>query len=140
MDTRYTIGTIANAARVPTSTVRYYERRGLTKPQARTHGNYRLYNELALRRLNFVRSVQAAGFTLSDIAVLLRFRDGDPAPCLKVQTLITTRLGIVTQQIELLREADRMLRGWLKVCHRTEKSGRCGLLDGLADAGSSCCR
>ena len=134
----YTIGLLAKAASVPTSTVRYYDRRGLLKPQARTHGNYRLYDELALRRLHFVRSAQAAGFTLSDIAVLLRFRDGDSAPCRKVQTLITTRLETVSRQIEQLKAVDGMLHGWLKVCRRTEKSGHCGLLEGLAKGENSC--
>lgn len=38
-----TIGELARAAGVPTSTVRFYERRGLLKPDARTQANYRTY-------------------------------------------------------------------------------------------------
>lgn len=140
MKATYTIGSLAKAARIPTSTVRYYERRGLLEPQSRSHANYRVYDEQAVRRLHFVRSAQAAGFTLSDIAVLLRFRDGDAAPCRKVQDLITTRLKVVARQIEQLRGVDGMLHGWLRVCRRTEKSGRCGLLEGLADSANSCCQ
>lgn len=140
MKATYTIGSLAKAARIPTSTVRYYERRGLLEPQSRSHANYRVYDEQAVRRLHFVRSAQAAGFTLSDIAVLLRFRDGDAAPCRRVQDLITTRLKVVARQIEQLRGVDGMLHGWLRVCRRTEKSGRCGLLEGLADSANSCCQ
>lgn len=139
MAANYTIGSLANAASVPTSTVRYYERRGLVKPLARSRGNYRQYDDSALHRLHFVRSAQAAGFTLADIAVLLRFQDGDPARCRKVQTLITTRLEHVNGEIEQLQAADSMLRGWLKVCRRTEKSGRCGLLEGLNAAENAIC-
>jgi len=139
MAANYTIGSLAKAASVPTSTVRYYERRGLVQPLARSRGNYRQYDELALQRLHFVRSAQAAGFTLADIAVLLRFQDGDAAPCRKVQTLITIRLEYVNRQIEQLQAADGMLRGWLKVCRRTEKSGRCGLLEGFAGAVNTIC-
>jgi DNA-binding transcriptional MerR regulator len=36
MDPRYTIGQLANAAGVATSTVRYYERVGLVKPSSRS--------------------------------------------------------------------------------------------------------
>lgn len=60
MNANYTIGSLARIAAVPTSTVRYYERRGLLKPQSRSAGNYRLYDEQTLRRLRFVRSAQAA--------------------------------------------------------------------------------
>lgn len=135
MDGSWTIGRLAKAAGVPTSTVRYYERRRLLQPSSRSDGNYRLYDDHALAKLRFVRSAQAAGFTLADVAVLLRFRDGDPAPCRKVQELTKTRLARVGEQIEQLRAVDAMLRRWLDACRRTVRSGRCVLLDGLAD----CC-
>lgn len=138
MSAEYTIGQIAKAADVPTSTVRYYERRGLLKPEGRSDGNYRLYSEESLRRLRFVRSAQAAGFTLSDIALLLRFRDGDVSPCRKVQDLITARLERVARQVEQLQQVDRMLRKWLTVCRRTQRTGRCGVLEELTAAGPEC--
>ncbi|MCH8135258.1 MAG: MerR family transcriptional regulator, partial [Proteobacteria bacterium] len=97
MSPRLTIGALAKQAGVPTSTVRYYERRGLLRPEGRSEGNYRLYGEEAMDRLQFVRSAQAAGFTLSDISALLRFRDGDAAPCKEVQDLITVRPAQVVE-------------------------------------------
>lgn len=131
MTNSYTISSIAKTAGVPTSTVRFYERRGLLKPDSRSDGNYRLYDEPSLQRLQFVRTAQAAGFTLSDIALLLRFRDGDPAPCRKVEELTEARLARVADQIEQLRTVDEMLRRWFRVCRQTGRSGRCVLLDGL---------
>ena len=50
MDACYTIGQLAKTAGVPTSTVRYYERRGLLTSEARSRGNYRLYGPAALER------------------------------------------------------------------------------------------
>lgn len=121
MDARYTIGGLARAAGVPTSTVRYYERRGLLTSDGRSRGNYRLYGPAALERLRFVRSAQAAGFTLSDTTLLLRFRDGDPAPCQEVQDLITKRLARVAEQIGQLKGVETMLQRWLRVCRRSER-------------------
>ena len=129
---RFTIGPLAKQAGVPTSTVRYYERRGLLRPDGRSEGNYRLYGEEALDRLRFVRSAQAAGFTLSNISALLRFRDGDAAPCREVQDLITVRLAQVVEQIDHLELVERMLGKWRTVCREAERSGRCGVLEGLA--------
>jgi DNA-binding transcriptional MerR regulator len=134
MVARYTIGQLAREADVPTSTVRYYERRGLLRPDSRSEGNYRIFGDDALERLLFVRSAQAAGFTLSDISSLLRFRDGDVAPCQEVQALITSRLDQVTEQMGHLRHVQRMLRKWLRVCREAERTGRCGVLEGLSAA------
>ncbi len=136
MAQRYTIGQLARAAQVPTSTVRYYERRGLVRPESRSEGNYRVYTEGALDQLLFVRSAQAAGFTLSNISALLRFRDGDAAPCQEVQAIVTARLDDVTEQIGQLSHVQGTLRKWLRVCRQAQRSGRCGVLEGLGGGGS----
>ncbi len=127
----YTIGQLARQADVPTSTVRYYERRGLLRPDSRSKGNYRVYGEAALEKLLFVRSAQAAGFTLGNIDALLEFRDDGSAPCKEVQDLIAERLDRVVEQIKHLKVVDRVLREWMQVCHEAERSGRCGVLEGL---------
>ncbi len=128
---RYTIGQLAKAANIPTSTIRYYERRGLVLPASRSDGNYRLFDADALDRLMFVRSAQGAGFTLSDIAELLALREDRVAPCDEVQGLISSRLDQVVEQIEHLKAVDGMLRDWLKVCKGAQHSGKCGVLVGL---------
>ncbi len=104
--------------------------------EARSKGNYRIYAEGALEQLLFVRSAQAAGFTLSNISALLRFRDGDAAPCQEVQAIVTARLDDVTEQIGQLSHVQGTLHQWLRVCREAERSGRCGVLEGLAGGGS----
>jgi MerR family mercuric resistance operon transcriptional regulator len=131
MPRRFTIGQLAREADVATSTIRYYERRGLLRPDARNEGNYRIYGDDALRKLLFVRAARSAGFTLSDISALLRFRDGDVSPCREVQALTTSRLNQVTEQMEHLQHVQRMLRKWLRVCREAEQTGSCGVLEGL---------
>jgi len=129
----YTISKLAGEAGVPTSTVRYYERRGLLRPDRRSASNYRLYGPGALDRLRFMRSAQAAGFTLSDIGALLEFQDGGAAPCDEVQRLINARLDHVTEQLEHLRAVEPVLRSWLRVCRDMQKTGRCGVLERLGE-------
>ncbi len=131
---QYKIGQLAREAGVATSTVRYYERRGLLRPQTRSHGNYRVYGDAQLQRLLFVRSAQAVGFTLTDIATLLRFRDGEVAPCQEVQAIITSRLDQVIEQTNNLQHMQGMLQKWLVICKEAECSGRCGVLEGLSAA------
>jgi MerR family mercuric resistance operon transcriptional regulator len=132
----FTIGQLARAAGVPTSTVRYYERSRLLHPDGRTDGNYRVYGPTALERLSFIRAAQAIGLTLEDIATLLDFRDGRTAPCRKVQALIEERLSEMKRRLEQLRHVEAVLRSSLRMCRRTERSGRCEVIENLKAAAS----
>ena len=127
MGNELTIGELAKAAGVPTSTVRYYESAKLLRPSGRSASNYRIYSQEDLKRLRFIRAAQATGFTLHDVVTLLR-----PAPCEKVQGLIEERLVQVGQRMKELRHVQRVLRASLKTCQQHEASGRCRVVDELS--------
>jgi DNA-binding transcriptional MerR regulator len=137
MKRTYTIGQLARAAGVPTSTVRYYERIGLLQPAGRTAGNYRVYGEDALERLHFIRVAQATGFALDDIIALLDFGRDDAAVCLEVQVLIEERLSGLEKRMADLRHVQRVLKATLARCRETEWQGRCQIIDRLAAASAS---
>ncbi len=127
MATGLTIGALAGAAGVPTSTVRYYERAGLLKPSGRSASNYRLYSADDVHRLRFIRAAQATGFALDDVIELLR-----PAPCGRVQQLIEERLGRVAARMKDLRHVQKVLAASLELCRSHERSGRCEVIDSLS--------
>ena len=122
-----TIGELAGAAGVPTSTVRYYERSGLLRPSARSASNYRLYSDENLHRLRFIRAAQTCGFTLDDISLLLR-----PSPCKKVQQVIEDRLDHVEARMKEFRYVRKVLLGSLEQCRQHEQTGRCKVVDELS--------
>jgi len=70
-----TIAGLARAGGVGVETVRYYQRRGLM-PTPDGTGGVRRYGETGARRLRFIRSAQAAGFTLEQIGELLALDAG----------------------------------------------------------------
>jgi MerR family Zn(II)-responsive transcriptional regulator of zntA len=72
----YTIGQLAKHACVNTDSVRFYERQGLIAPNRKTSTGYRLYNDEALRRIEFIKHAQRCGFSLADIRELLDMRAG----------------------------------------------------------------
>lgn len=137
MPSRYTIGQLARAVGVPTSTVRYYERIGLLQPSGRSGGNYRLYTDASRTRLRFIRAAQATGFSLADVETLLSLQAGETAPCQEVQQLIEARLAETAQRLHDLRHMQRVLTTSLQVCHEAEQSGRCQVMDDLTSAASS---
>ena len=122
-----TIGELAEAAEVPTSTIRYYERARLLRPSARSPSNYRLYSPDDLARLRFIRAAQATGFKLDDVTQLLR-----PAPCGPVQQLIEARLAEVRSRMKQLRHVQKVLRSALAECQSHQSSGRCKVVDDLS--------
>lgn len=128
----YTIGRLARLAGVPASTVRYYERARLLRPDGRSDGNYRLYGEQALGRLRFIRAAKATGFTLEDVSALLDFRDGRTEPCREVQDLIGERLADLDARVKQLRQVREVLRAALRSCREAEASGHCRVMDDLA--------
>jgi DNA-binding transcriptional MerR regulator len=69
-----TIGQAAAEVGVATSTLRYYERRGLVVADARASGQRR-YGPATVRRLVFVQMLQDAGLSLDDIQGVLDSQD-----------------------------------------------------------------
>jgi DNA-binding transcriptional MerR regulator len=121
----FTIGQLANQVGVAISTLRYYERIGLVKPNGRTEGNYRHYDQRALARLRFIRSAQATGFSIEDIRELLSLTDSEEPPCEEVATLTRKRLGEIRTRIKQLREVEKVLAKSMSDCCTGQEPALC---------------
>jgi DNA-binding transcriptional MerR regulator len=127
---RLTIGGLAEKVRIPTSTVRYYERIGLLEPEDRTQGNYRLYGPASLRRLRFIRAAQSVGFTLDDIRLLVGSQNQRPS-CCDVRRLIAGRLTQIDAQITKLRQVQKVLKAAAVKCRKTQRTQCCHVIESL---------
>jgi MerR family mercuric resistance operon transcriptional regulator len=131
MGKHLTVGQLAKAAAVPSTTVRYYERAGLLKSEVRSAGNYRLYGDESLRRLKFIRAAQAIGFRLDNVQELLGRVDEQPPPCRDVQSLIEVRLAEIEKRLKDLHHVQRVLKSSLQKCKKTERAGCCHVIETL---------
>ena len=122
-----TIGQIAEAVGVATSTLRYYEREGLLEPADRSPAGYRLYEPRAIDQLRFIRSAQSVGFSLEDIKALLALNAR--TSCKQVQVLIEERLADVSQRIADLKSVQDTLNRTLNRCRKSRKG--CPILSEL---------
>ena len=136
MHQQYTIGQLARAAGVPTTTLRYYERAGLVHPTKRGENQYRLYAGQTLQVIRFIRAAQAAGFTLEDVRTLLALHSGDLAFCKEVQPLIAKRLAEVSQRLKEMRHIQRLLQSFLATCQAQDQDALCHVVDTLSGASS----
>ena len=97
------IGAVADAVGVSAQTIRFYERRGLLPQPRRGPNGYREYDASTLNQLRFIRSAQAAGLTLVEIASILDLRGEGAVPCAHVQSLLSTKLhDVQARQRELV--------------------------------------
>jgi MerR family mercuric resistance operon transcriptional regulator len=122
---RDTIGGLAQAAGVGVETVRYYQRRGLLPEPPRPPGEVRRYSEEDLKRLRFIRSAQAAGFTLSEIGELLELSASDDRA--RARELAQGRVAALDDKIEELRQARDALSGLATECAE-KRGGPCPIL------------
>jgi MerR family mercuric resistance operon transcriptional regulator len=136
----YTIGQLAREVGVPTSTIRFYERTGLLKPDARTGGNYRHYGESARDRLRFIRSAQATGFSLRDVRDLLSLTHSEEPPCEEVIGLTRQRLADVRRRIKELRLVEKVMARSLDDCCSGQAPDLCEEITRLRGHSAQACR
>ena len=74
-------GALAKAAEVSPDTIRHYEKIGVLPRAARTVSGYRIYPASAVERVLVVQRALRIGFTLAELADVLRARDAGGAPC-----------------------------------------------------------
>ncbi len=106
----FTIGEVAARAGVSVQALRYYERRGLVQPAARSRAGYRAYPPDAVRLVRFVKRAQALGFTLSEVGELIRLRGtvwrGEAARGAREAAVAKIRdVDVRVRQLGALREA-----------------------------------
>ena len=122
-----TIGKLAAAGGVGVETVRYYQRRGLLDEPARagSYGGVRHYGDADVRRLRFIRSAQAAGFTLEQIAELLSLDASDDRA--RARELARERIAALDTRIAELTRARDSLRALARECG-SGAAGPCPIL------------
>jgi MerR family mercuric resistance operon transcriptional regulator len=125
-----TIAGLARGADVGVETVRYYQRRGLLETPDRPGGGgqaggIRRYGNDDVRRLRFIRSAQAAGFTLEQIRELLALDATDDRA--RVRALAAERIAALDARIEELENARASLRRLARECG-SGSAGPCPIL------------
>ena len=137
--TTFLAAELARATGVSTDTLRYYERRGLLPPVPRGKNGYRRYPESAVHRVTVVRRAMDAGFTVAELARILKQRGAGGAPCRQVDAIARHRLKELEERIEdlivLRDELRRTIKDWESRLAAVPAGQRAGLLETLASHG-----
>lgn len=129
-----TVGKLAAAADVGIDTVRFYERAGLLKKPGRTPSGYRLYDESDSARLRFIRRAKALGFSLGEIAELLRLNDGGGRRG-AVRAIAGKRLAEIERKLAELARMRETLRHLVHECHGDGPLTGCPIIEAVVGMG-----
>lgn len=94
---------------IPVDTLRYYERVGLIPPVHRNEGGIRDYDELDLRRVDFIKCMRSAGLP---VEVLIEYmglvQQGDKTIEARKEILIEQRDLLAARMAEVQKTLERL--------------------------------
>ncbi len=127
-----TIGVLAEAAGVNVETIRFYQRKGLMQEPDRPPGGIRRYGELDLARVRFIKSAQRLGFSLDEVADLLKLEDG--SHCIEAREQAERKLADVRARLADLRRIEAVLQDLVQRCCAAKGEVRCPIIQALQEA------
>ena len=135
-------GALAKATGVSPDTIRHYERIGVLPRASRTGSGYRVYTASAVERVLVVRRALRIGFTLAELAEVLKARDAGGAPCQRVYDLAKEKLKGISADIVAMKRTEgylkQVLSDWEHRMQRTAPGEKSNLLHSLTgDIGGS---
>jgi DNA-binding transcriptional MerR regulator len=131
-------GELARAAGVSTDTLRHYERLGVLAEAPRSPSGYRVYPAESLERVKMVRHALRLGFTLAELAEILRARNRGGVPCKQVLGMLEEKVGALGHQISDLKRLEKYMEqivgDWRSKVGQSEPGKRAHLLQSLMAA------
>lgn len=110
------ISAASKAAGLPVKTVRYYADIGLVDASARSEAGYRTYNDVALRKLVFVRRSREFGFSIEECRELLGLYQDQDRTSAEVKRIATRRVEEIEVKLRELQSLHDELTHLVKSC------------------------
>lgn len=129
------IGDLAKRTGCEVVTIRYYEKEGLMPEPPRSEGNFRLYGEAHIERLQFIRNCRSLDMTLEEVRALLELRDVPVQECGEVNALLDEHIRGVEVRVEALLRLKQNLVSLREKCSGSWPTDSCPILQGLSARG-----
>jgi MerR family mercuric resistance operon transcriptional regulator len=115
-----TIGEAAKTAGVGVETIRFYERRKLLARPLKPKSGARRYSDEAIARLGLIKQLQRSGFSLKEVASILRLKDQGRAGCTTLAPIISGKITALRDEIKALERILGSLEGLVANCQSDE--------------------
>lgn len=124
----WTRSQLARECGISIEVLRFYEKKGLIQPPPRSSSGYRLYDEAYRDRIRFIRNAKNTGFTLAEIAELLRLKATQKHQCQTIMNQAEKKLAEVEDRIQALQSMRRALKRLIAQCRKSIPSDECPIL------------
>ena len=126
-----TIGILAREANVGLETIRYYQKLALLPAPTTKIGAYSHYPVALVDRVRFIKRSQSLGFTLSEIASLLKLEDSHDKR--GIRDVTNHHLQDIKMKIADLQRMQKTLSKLVHECEVTEQAEPCPIITSLSN-------
>src|SRR2546421_314059 len=131
---RLSSGQVARRGGVNLESIRFYEREGLLPRAPRSSNGYRVFGEEDVRRVRFIKRAQELGFSLKEVAELLKLRSQPQSACSQVRARAGAKIADIEGKIRELRKMRVELLQLSGACGKKGRRG-CPILERLESEG-----
>ena len=128
----FNIGQAAKQSGVSAKMVRHYESLGLLPPVHRTDAGYRQYGDKQIHTLRFIRRARALGFSMLEIAELLKLWQNQQRASADVKRIAQVHVADLERRIAEMQAMRQTLEELAHCCAGNDRPD-CPILSGLAD-------
>ena len=128
----FNIGQAAKQSGVSAKMVRHYESLGLLPPVHRTDAGYRQYGDKQIHTLRFIRRARALGFSMLEIAELLKLWQNQQRASADVKRIAQVHVADLERRIADMQAMRQTLAQLAHCCAGNDRPD-CPILSGLAD-------
>lgn len=136
MNTSMNIGQAASQAGVSAKMVRHYESLGLLPKIARTESGYRQYEEREVHTLRFIRGGRDLGFSMAEIADLLKLWQNRRRASADVKRIALAHVADLDRRMGEMAAMKKTLVDLANGC-RGDDRPNCPILDELGSEAAS---
>ena len=125
------IGELSKRTGCSIQSIRYYEKEGLLSSTLRSEGNFRLYNDEAVKELNFILRCRSLDISLAEIKQLKDLKYKPNENCQDVNSIFDKHISLVDLKMKELRELKKQLKNLRDKCSDKNIVNECGIIQEL---------
>ena len=125
------IGELSKRSNCSIQTIRYYEKEGLLAQAQRSEGNFRLYDNQALKHLLFIKHCRNLDISLSEIKELIQLKVNPSLQCKNINQIFDNHIEQVNLKIQGLNQLKVQLQDLRQNCTDKQTIESCGILHKL---------
>jgi MerR family copper efflux transcriptional regulator len=127
----FNIGQAAAQSGVSAKMIRHYETLGLLPAVPRTDAGYRQYGEAQIHTLRFIRRARLLGFSMIEIAELLKLWQNQDRASADVKRIAQAHVADLERRIAEMQAMRQTLQELASCCQGNQRPD-CPILSGLA--------